>query len=324
MIIITGASGFIGSALVRQLNDSGHGFDLIVVDDFYKDYKEDNLRDKIIRDWIHRDIFLPWFEKSKNIITGVIHLGARTDTAEQDKEIFDRLNVNYSKEIWRICTEGQIPLIYASSAATYGDGTKGFSDDHKLTADLEALNPYGHSKLEFDQWVLKQKETPPRWYGLRFFNVFGPNEYHKGRMASVVYHAFQQIQATQEMKLFRSHREDFKDGEQKRDFIYIKEVTRVIEQLFNDQEAPSGIYNLGTGKARTFNDLVAAIFKALDRPSKISFIDTPEDIREAYQYFTEADMSKWKKTNVSVKFDPLEESVKEYVTEYLKPGYKHW
>ena len=169
MIIITGASGFIGSALVRQLNDHGHGFDIIVVDDFYKDYKDDNLKGKIIRDWIHRDIFLAWFEKSQNNVDAVIHMGARTDTAEQDEEIFDKLNVNYSKEIWRICCDAQIPLIYASSAATYGDGQKGFTDADEVTPELSALNPYGRSKLEFDQWVLQQKKTPPRWYGTEIF-----------------------------------------------------------------------------------------------------------------------------------------------------------
>ncbi|MDX1685453.1 MAG: ADP-glyceromanno-heptose 6-epimerase, partial [Saprospiraceae bacterium] len=318
------ALGFIGSALIRELNKRESGYDLVAVDDFYKDYKDPNLKGKNIREWIHRDIFIEWLDSTRKNVSAVIHMGARTDTAEQDKAIFDRLNVKYSKEIWRICTEEKIPLIYASSAATYGDGSEGFSDEHELTYTLEALNPYGRSKLEFDQWVLKQEDRPPRWYGLRFFNVFGPNEYHKGRMASVVYHAFKQIQETGEMKLFRSHREDYEDGEQKRDFIYIKDVVRIIVDLLNDKSAPSGIYNLGTGKARTFNDLVAAIFQALGQEKKISFIDTPEDIREAYQYYTQADMSKWDQTGVDVSTKRMEESVEDYVKNYLAAGYKVW
>ena len=324
MIVITGAFGFIGSALVQHLNDHGHGFDLIVVDDFYKDYKEPNLQDKIIREWIHRDIFLPWFEKSAKNVDLVIHMGARTDTAEQDVALFDKLNVDYSKEIWRICTEAQIPLIYASSAATYGDGRKGFSDDDALTPKLKALNPYGDSKLQFDNWVLKQKDTPPRWYGLRFFNVFGPNEYHKKRMASVVFHAFKQITQTGEMKLFRSHWDEYEDGHQMRDFIYIKDVVEVIRQLLHKEDTPPGIYNLGTGTARTFLDLVGAIFNAMGKDQHISFIDTPEDIRAAYQYYTQADMSKWKKTDIDVHFKDLEVNVEDYVKSYLIPGMKIW
>jgi ADP-L-glycero-D-manno-heptose 6-epimerase len=324
MIIVTGASGFIGSALIKMLNDEGHGRDIIVVDDFYKDYKEINLKGKIIRDWIHRDIFLPWFEKSLHSVKAVIHMGARTDTAEQDETLFKRLNIDYSKEIWRLCTKGNIPLIYASSAATYGDGQLGFSDNDELTPKLKALNPYGRSKLAFDQWILGQKEAPPRWYGLRFFNVFGPNEYHKGRMASVVYHAYKQIMAHGEMKLFRSHNPDFKDGEQIRDFVYVKDVVRIINDLLNKTETPSGIYNLGTGQARTFNDLVGAIFKSLKMESRISYIDTPEDIRAAYQYYTQAEMGKLEKAGIDLNFGTLEDSVKDYVINHLHPGYLFW
>jgi len=322
MIVITGASGFIGSALVGFLNEKGHGFDLIVVDDFYKDYKDANLNGKIIREWIHRDIFLPWFKKSHSNIDLVIHLGARTDTTEKDSSIFDQLNVNYSKTIWSICTEHDIPLIYASSAATYGDGQFGFSDDNELTSKLSTLNPYGESKLEFDRWVLSQKDTPPRWYGIRFFNVFGPNEYHKKRMASVVFHAYRQITETGEMNLFRSHRDDYKNGHQRRDFIYVKDVANTIFQLM-ESKSDSGIYNLGTGQSRTFLDLVGAIFQSLRIKPAIGFIDTPEDIRESYQYFTEADMSSWEKTDVNFDFEPLEVSVKDYVQKYLYRGLKY-
>ena len=227
MIVITGAAGFIGSAMVSRLNREGYLRDIVVVDDFYKDYKDPNLKGKFIREWVHRDIFLPWFEQVPGMIDGVIHLGARTDTAEQDREIFDRLNVNYSKRIWEICTKHQIPLIYASSAATYGDGSSGYSDRHEVVPELRPLNPYGESKQTFDEWVLAQEETPPFWAGIKFFNVFGPNEYHKGRMASVVYHAFHQIRETGGMKLFRSHRPDIADGHQSRDFVYIRDVVDV-------------------------------------------------------------------------------------------------
>ncbi len=323
MIIITGASGFIGSAVASRFNDLGRGFDLIVVDDFYKDYKDNNLNGKIIRDWIHRDIFLPWLKNSAGNISFVIHLGARTDTTEQSTEIFDRLNLEYSKHIWRICTELDIPLIYASSAATYGDGKLGFNDEDEMTPKYTALNPYGKSKLEFDQWALQQESGPPRWYGLRFFNVFGPNEYHKGRMASVVLHAFRQIKASGKMKLFRSHREDYEDGEQRRDFIYVKDVVDVIVQLYTDESLPSGIYNLGTGKSRTFVDLVRAVFSALKMEENIEFIDTPEDIRESYQYFTEAVLEKGRASGISYNFKSLEDSVTDYVRNYLIQGEKN-
>jgi ADP-L-glycero-D-manno-heptose 6-epimerase len=317
MIIVTGAAGFIGSCMVAKLNSEGHHRDLIVVDDFYKDYKDHNLEGKDIREWIHRDIFLQWVTQIPEMIKGVIHLGARTDTSEKNTAIFDKLNVNYSKAIWDLCTKHQIPLVYASSAATYGDGTLGYSDDHQLVGSLKALNPYGDSKLVFDQWVLEQTETPPFWAGIRFFNVYGPNEYHKNRMASVIFHAYNQIKATGEMKLFRSHNPKFADGEQMRDFIYVKDVVDVLHFLFKKQPA-SGIYNLGTGKARTFLDLTKATFKAMEVEPAISFVDTPEDIRDTYQYFTEADMQKLKAAGYTKAFTTLEDGVNDYVGNYLK------
>lgn len=319
MIVVTGAAGFIGSCMVSRLNQAGFYRDIIVVDDFYKDYKDNNLRDKFIREWIHRDIYLKWVEQIPSYITAVIHLGARTDTTEKDKTIFDQLNVDYSQQIWRFCVKHRIPLIYASSAATYGVGEQGYSDEHALTEKLLPLNPYGDSKLEFDRWVLRQEETPPFWAGIRFFNVYGPNEYHKGRMASVVYHAFRQIRATGGMKLFRSHHPDFADGEQKRDFIYVKDVVEVLYYLLTEQPK-SGIYNLGTGTARTFLDLTRATFAAMGREPAISFIDTPEDIRDTYQYFTEADMRKLRAVGYDKPFISLEEGIADYVTNYLKPN----
>jgi ADP-L-glycero-D-manno-heptose 6-epimerase len=316
MIVITGALGFIGSCLVRKLNDQGHNRNLLVVDDFYKDYKELNLEGKRIREWVHRDIFLEFFEKMHSQIKFVFHLGARTDTALQDKAIFDRLNLNYSKSIWQLCTKHQIPLVYASSAATYGDGNLGYEDNHDIVNKLKPLNPYGISKNEFDKWALKQEQAPPRWAGLKFFNVYGPNEYHKGRMASVIYHTVTQIKATGEMKLFRSHKSGIANGHQQRDFIYVKDVVDVLYFLYK-KKAFTGLYNLGTGQARTFLDLATLTFQAMDLETEISFIDTPKDIRKNYQYFTEADMTKLRDLGYKKKFHTLEKGIKDYVKHYL-------
>ncbi len=318
MIVVTGALGFIGSCLVSKLNSDGHEV-LLAVDDFYKDKKNPNLEDKQVREWVHRDIFLNFLQTSWSNIDFIFHLGARTDTAEKSKEIFDRLNLNYSKEIWKICAEKEIPLVYASSAATYGIGDKGFKDDHEIIKKLKPLNPYGDSKNDFDIWALSQKSSPPFWAGLKFFNVYGPNEYHKKRMASVIFHTYNQIRKTGEMKLFRSHRKDYKDGEQSRDFVYVKDVVDVCAWLM-DKKPENGLYNLGTGKARTFYDLAANTFKAFGKKENISFIDTPEDIRGTYQYFTEADMSKLKKAGYTKKMHTLEEGIEDYVTEYLMNG----
>ncbi len=320
MIVVTGALGFIGSCMVKVLNDAN--IEVVAVDDFYKDKKDPNLENKQIREWTHRDIFLPWFEMQYAKIDAVFHLGARTDTAEQDTKIFDELNVEYSKRIWSICTKHNIPLVYASSAATYGLGEHGYKDDHDVLDQLSPLNPYGDSKNEFDKWALNQEKSPPFWAGLKFFNVYGPNEYHKKRMASVIFHTYKQVCATGTMKLFRSHREDFKDGEQKRDFIYVKDVVQVCKWLM-DNKPDNGLYNLGTGEARTFYDLAANTFKAMDKKVDISFIDTPQDIREKYQYFTEADMSKLRNAGYKNDFYTLEEGVEDYVLNYLK-GYKIW
>ena len=323
MIVITGALGFIGSCLVQKLNERGHLRNLCVVDDFYKSHKEVNLHNKFIREWIHRDIFLEILGKMPSQVEMVFHLGARTDTTEKDRAIFDELNVNYSQRIWSLCTEHQIPLVYASSAATYGDGQLGYRDDHDIVDQLEPLNPYGVSKNEFDQWALQQEEQPPFWAGLKFFNVYGPNEYHKKRMASVIFHAHRQIRQTGGLKLFRSHRPDFRDGEQKRDFVYVKDVVDVCYFLYQNQTAESGLYNVGTGQARTFHDLGRSVFRAQGLEPNIQFIDTPEDIRDTYQYFTEADISKLRAAGYDREFHSLEEGVADYVEHYLAKG-RRW
>jgi ADP-L-glycero-D-manno-heptose 6-epimerase len=315
MIVVTGAAGFISSCLVSELNQAGYK-DIVVVDDFSRDDKNKNLIGKTLIAKVPRTSFFAWANDFKDHIDFVFHLGARTDTTEFDKSIFDELNVQYSKDMWELCSENNIPLVYASSAATYGLGEHGYNDDHDVVEKLKPLNPYGDSKNEFDKWVLQQDKTPPFWAGLKFFNVYGPNEYHKGRMASVIMHAFKQIGETNRMKLFASHNPDFKDGEQLRDFVYVKDVVSVCMFLMNDRPE-NGLYNLGTGKARTFNDLATATFHAMGRTPDISYIPTPEDIRDKYQYFTEANMSKLLKNGYSKKFYTLEEGVDDYVKHYL-------
>lgn len=318
MIVITGAAGFIGSNMVSKLNEEGYE-DLILVDDFSKEIKNKNLENKTFSEKIDRDVFFDWAKKKKSSIEFILHIGARTDTTEFDKQVFDKLNLNYSKNMWAFCSESNIPLIYASSAATYGMGELGYYDDHSIIPDLKPLNPYGESKNDFDKWVLGQSTRPSFWAGMKFFNVYGPNEYHKGRMASVIMHAFNQIQETGTMRLFRSHNPEFKDGEQKRDFIYVKDVTDVLFFLMTN-EAESGIYNLGTGKARTFLDLTRATFKAMGQEEKIEFTDTPADIRDKYQYFTQAKMDKLEKAGYILPFSTLEQGIDDYVKYFLLPN----
>lgn len=316
MIIVTGAAGFIGSCMVAKLNAEGFT-ELILVDDFLDQRKLQNTAAKQFQECVQRDVFFEWIKGKERWVQMIIHLGARTDTTEQNVDIFDQLNLRYSQSIWKICVANQIPLLYASSAATYGDGGLGFEDDHNMIEKLKPLNPYGKSKQQFDLWALQQKETPFFWAGLKFFNVYGPNEYHKGRMASVIFHTFNQISSTGKMKLFRSHRPDFKDGEQMRDFIYVKDLVEVLFHFMRNRSG-SGLYNLGTGKARTFKDLATAVFHAMELKPNIEFIDTPIDIRDSYQYFTEAKMSKLREQGFEKPFFSLEEGVNDYVREYLK------
>lgn len=315
MIVVTGAAGFIGSCLVSHLNKAGYT-NIVAVDDFSKHEKDENLNGKTLVAKVGRDDFMSWLEECGEEVEFIYHIGARTDTTEFDKNIFDKLNLNYSKDIWNLAVKYNIPLVYASSAATYGLGEHGYKDDHGIVDKLKPLNPYGDSKNDFDKWILMQDTEPPFWAGLKFFNVYGPNEYHKGRMASVIFHAFNQINKTDGMKLFRSHNENYKDGEQLRDFIYVKDVVNVCLFLM-EQEQPSGIYNLGSGKARTFLDLTKNTFKAMGKEPNIGFIDTPEDIRDKYQYYTEADMQKLIDAGYKTPFHTLEEGVADYVSNYL-------
>lgn len=315
MIIVTGAAGFIGSCMTQKLNESGHS-DLILVDDFTQLHKKNNWCNKQFADKIQRDEFFRWASQNAKHIDLIIHLGARTDTTEMNYQVFEELNVSYTQQMWSLAAQYGIPLLYASSAATYGDGKFGYNDDVESIYKIVPLNPYGKSKNEIDKWILKQQAAPPFWAGFKFFNVFGPNEYHKGRMASVIFHAFNQISETGKVQLFRSHRSDYRDGEQLRDFVYVKDVVNVLYWVSQNMKQ-SGIFNLGTGFARTFTSLVNATFSALQLQTQIDFIDIPLDIRDKYQYYTQANIQKLRKIGYKKSFYSLENGVTDYVSRYL-------
>jgi ADP-L-glycero-D-manno-heptose 6-epimerase len=321
-ILITGAAGFIASRLVKSLNDLGY-HQLYLMDDFTIESKKPNFENLSCIDKIDRSL-VDSFLNDHLSLDAVIHLGARTDTTEMDYSIHEKLNLNFSKILWNYTTKHQIPFVYASSAATYGDGSLGYQDNHEIIQQLQPLNPYGVSKNEFDKWAIHQSKIgnqPSRWYGLKFFNVYGLGESHKGRMASVIFHAYHQIKKAGTMKLFRSHRTDFADGEQKRDFIDVADILKVIEWLMQNPVA-SGLYNLGTGKAETFLSLAEGVFESLNLSPQIQFVDTPEDIREKYQYFTEADMSKLRDAGYSFPFTDLKTGIRKYVQEGLEKNHE--
>lgn len=314
MIVVTGGAGFIGYNLVFKLKE--FYYDVVVIDN--------NIENKIfnlasgVQYMTIEDSFL-WLGFNKYHIDAIFHLGARTDTMEKDVNVFNYLNFNNSKFIWNFCTEARIPLIYASSAAVYGNGDFGFDDNMDVEWDYYPMNPYGESKYWFDHWVREQideEKTPPFWAGLRFFNVYGNYESHKGKMASVVWHLYNQIKETGGVKLFRSHRDDVKDGEQMRDFIHVNDVVNTMIWLYLfRKDIPSDIYNLGTGKARTYNDLARAIFKSLDIPVNVSYIDTPIEIRDSYQYYTQAKMNKLCELTFGCNFMSLEEGINMYISQ---------
>ena len=314
-IVVTGAAGFIGSCLLQRLHELNYE-NLIAVDDFSKQEKNCNLEHKSFVTKVSRTEFFSWLEANGNAVKFILHIGARTDTTETNWELLDELNLSYTQQVWENCVLYNIPLIYASSAATYGNGEFGYVDSHSIVEKLNPLNLYGVSKNEFDKWALQQEEEPPFWAGLKFFNVYGPNEYHKKRMASVIWHAFHQIQETSKVKLFRSHNPNFEDGKQLRDFVYVKDVINVIAFLMKTQPK-SGLYNVGTGHARSFLDLAKATFAAMGKTECIEFVDMPMDLREKYQYYTQAKMDKLIDVGYNQPFTSLEDGVRDYVQNYL-------
>lgn len=321
MIVVTGAAGFIASCLIGRLNEANFN-DIVVVDNFSVAKKEKNLEGKKIKEFVDRDNFFEWLDENYEGAEFIFHLGARTDTTETNKDVLDLLNLDYSKKVWNACCEYQIPLVYASSAATYGAGTLGYDDDESIIPLLQPLNPYGESKNDFDIWALEQTAKPFFWAGLKFFNVYGPNEYHKGKMASVIFHAYNQINEKGRLALFRSHNPGYADGEQMRDFIYVKDVLEVCLFLMHHRKN-SGIYNVGTGEARSFMALALNTFDAMGAEANIDFVDMPTTIRDNYQYFTEANMAKLRAIGYDKPFYTLEEGVKDYVQNYLMTGRQH-
>ncbi|TDT67933.1 ADP-glyceromanno-heptose 6-epimerase precursor [Hypnocyclicus thermotrophus] len=325
MIIITGAAGFIGSAIAWQLNENGRD-DLILVDKLKTEEKWKNIAKRDYYDWVDREELFEYLanEEIAKEIEAVIHMGACSATTEKDMDFLMKNNYEYSKKLWEFCTRYNIKYIYASSAATYGLGEQGYNDEINLEGHkkLRPLNKYGYSKKIFDIWALKQKETPKNWVGFKFFNVYGPNEYHKGRMASMVFHSYNQAKENGYVKLFKSHNKNFKDGEQLRDFVYIKDVVSIIEYFLNNN-IENGVYNLGTGKERSFYDLAYNTLVNANKNPKIEFVDMPMDLRGRYQYFTKAEINKLRKIGYTKEFYTLEEGVKDYVRNYLEKDDKY-
>jgi ADP-L-glycero-D-manno-heptose 6-epimerase len=320
MILVTGAAGFIGSVIVKQLNDDGVE-DLLLCDHFESGEKWKNLRGLKYEAFVQvEDLFQHPIWKKPQGLSAIYHMGACSDTTELNMDFLYKNNTEFTNRLLALAAQKNIPIVYASSAATYGSGNEGYSDDHKGIPTLKPLNKYGYSKQLSDEWILKQTKKPKVWFGVKFFNVFGPQEYHKGKMSSVVYQSFNQIKSVGEVKLFKSHRPDYKDGEQLRDFVYVKDVVRaMIELIKAGKKKPtiSGIYNLGTGEARSFHDLVKATYRAMNVPPKIKFIDMPEELRNQYQYYTQAEMGKLKKALPKFKFTSLEDAVTDYVGSHL-------
>ena len=319
-VVVTGGAGFIGSCIVRMLNHEGID-DVIIVDNIASTEKWKNLYNKKYREYIHKNNFLEQLNKGKlKSISAIIHMGACSSTAQVNFDYLWENNVLYTQALWKYCTKNEIPFIYASSAATYGMGEKGFSDAINKINELRPLNAYGYSKQVFDQWLMKQKERPPQYVGLKFFNVYGPNEYCKGKMASMVYHGYRQLKETGKIRLFRSENENYADGEQKRDFVYVKDVCNVILYFIKDSEY-SGIFNVGTGRAQTFFDLASAVFHSLGKETSIEFFSMPIELKEKYQYHTQADITSLHNIGYTSPFFNIEQGVEDYVQNFIEQDY---
>ncbi len=321
MIIVTGGAGFIGSCVVRTLNDAGIN-NVVIVDDIASSEKWKNIRNKKFLKYIHKSEFLTELPKLENV-TAIIHMGACSSTTEKDFDYLYTNNFEFTKSLWNYCAERQISFIYASSAATYGDGSRGFDDKADID-ELLPLNGYGYSKQIFDQWVKHQaKIFPAQHVGLKFFNVYGPNEYYKGTMASMIFHGFNQLMTDGEIRLFKSYKKEYPDGGQLRDFVYVKDICSVIMWLLDNKQV-SGLFNVGTGRAQSFQELAEAVIRNSNYGGGIKFIDMPEHLKGKYQYYTQADMTKLREAGYTKEFMPLEEGVKDYVCEYLSREYLNY
>lgn len=318
-VIVTGGAGFIGSCVVRTLNDMGIE-DITIVDHIRETDKWMNMRNKKYTEYINRDEFLEKLPQYAGKVTHIIHMGACSATTEKDFDFLYKNNYEYTKTLWKFCTENQISFIYASSAATYGDGTEGFDDKDDIKR-LRPLNGYGYSKQLFDLWAEKQAIAPKQHVGFKFFNVYGPNEYFKGSMASVIYHSFNKITETGEMGLFKSYKEGYEDGGQLRDFVYVKDICKVIKFMIEHEEV-NGLFNLGTGQARSFYDLAASTFRAMGLEPNIKYVEMPEGLRAKYQYYTQANMEKLRGVGYTDAFYSLEDGAKDYVQNYLMKNYE--
>jgi ADP-L-glycero-D-manno-heptose 6-epimerase len=319
MIVITGGAGMIGSMIAWHLNTVLGRDDIVIVDHLHHPEQWQNLCHRRYANYLDKDELLPWLQDASHV-EAVIHMGAISATTERDFNKLVRDNIRYSQQLWAWCAERSVPFLYASSAATYGDGAKGYTDDESKIDQLRPLNGYGYSKQFFDQWALKQVKnklpTPPQWCGFKFFNVYGPNEYHKDRMASVALHSFNQFNEHATVKLFKSHVDGYEDGMQLRDFVYVKDAAAVVAHFLQHPDK-SGIYNIGTGQARAFKDLATSVMTSMGRKPSITYIDMPQDLHGRYQYFTEANMSKLRAAGYTQPFHSLEDGVRDYVQNYL-------